>query len=182
MTRLLIFAVASVYFVTLSRRSLFRPHTHGFYRFFAFEAIAALVLLNYPRWFNHPFAIRQIFSWTLLLISIWLVLHGTYLLRVVGKPSRERSDDTLLPFEKTSSLVTTGIYGYIRHPMYASLLFLAWGAFLKHLSWPGLALVLLASLSLYAGARREETECLQHFGDAYREYMTKTKGFIPFLF
>jgi protein-S-isoprenylcysteine O-methyltransferase Ste14 len=182
MPRLPIFIILSIFFVYISRKSLCQPRSHGFYRFFAFEAIASIVLLNYFHWFLDPFSPRQLVSWTFLIISICLVVYGSYLLRVLGKPDRSRADETLFAFERTSSLVTTGLYKYIRHPLYSSLLFLAWGAFFKDLSWLGFCLVFSASVFLFVAAKREESECLQYFGHAYRLYMKKTKGFVPFLF
>src|SRR5260370_187739 len=77
---------------------------------------------------------------------------------------------------------TLGPYKYRRHPLYSSLLFLAWGVFLKHPSLLGLFLVLIASFCLLLTAKIDESECLQHFGDAYQTYMRGTKKFIPFLF
>lgn len=58
------------------------------------------------------------------LVLLGLGLH----LFVAGKPASHRHDETLMSFEKTTALVTTGIYRRIRHPLYGSLLFLAWGA------------------------------------------------------
>jgi len=182
MTELLAFVFVSAFFIYISRKSLFRPHSHGFYRFFAWEFILALVLLNAPHWTRNPFSFYQLVSWPLLLVSIFLVVHGVHLLKVIGKPNQDRSDAELLAFEKTSCLVTVGAYKYIRHPLYSSLLFLAWGAFLIHPTLLGLMLVLAASLFLVLTARKDEFECLQHFGNAYQAYMQGTKKFIPFLF
>lgn len=181
MTRLIVFSLASAFFVYISRKSLIRPQSHGFHRFFAWESILALALLNEPRWFDNPFSPRQLLSWLLLGASIFLVAHGVYLLRVLGKPDHNRADPELLHFEKTSALVTSGIYGYIRHPLYSSLLFLAWGAFLKQFSWAGLLLVCAASLFLLRAAHKEEVECLKHFGAAYEAYIRRTKRMIPFV-
>lgn len=181
--RLLAFAVVSAYFIYASRKSLLRSRSHGFYRFFAWELILALVLLNVPNWTRDRFSFHQLISWLFLLISIFLVLHGVRLLKVVGKPNQNRSDAELLEFERTSYLVTVGAYKYIRHPLYSSLLFLAWGVFLKDpYSLPGLFLVLAASFFLVLTATKDEAECLQYFGDAYQTYMRGTKRFIPFLF
>jgi len=181
--RLIAFAIVSAFFIYVSRKSLFRPHSHGFYRFFAWECILALVLLNVPRWAENMFSFHQVVSWLFLLISIFLVVQGVYLLRVVGRPDQNRSDAGLLAFERTSYLVTVGAYKYIRHPLYSSLLFLAWGVFLKDpTSTPGLILVLIASFFLLLTAKKDESECLQHFGNAYQTYMLRTKRFIPFLF
>lgn len=182
MTLLLAFAIVSAFFIYVSRKSLFRPHSHGFYRFFAWESILALVLLNAPHWQENPFSLYQLISWLLLSISIFLVVHGVSLLQAIGKPNENRPDAELLAFEKTTYLVTVGAYKYIRHPLYSSLLFLAWGAFLKDPSLLGLLLAFIASLFLLLTAKSDESECLQHFGDAYQTYMLRTKMFIPFLF
>ena len=66
--------------------------------------------------------------------------------------------------------------------MYSSLLFLAWGIFFKAPSWIGGLLALASTLSLVIAARMEEVENVHFFGDVYREYMKRTKMFIPFLF
>jgi protein-S-isoprenylcysteine O-methyltransferase Ste14 len=182
MPRAIFFVTASVFLVIVSRKSVLHPGAHGFYRFFAWECMLALALINIPFWFKDPLALRQVASWLFLCIALFLVAHGVYLLKLVGKPDRERADEKLIAFEKTSALVTVGAYKYIRHPLYSSLLFLAWGIFLKHLSWPGLLLALSATLFLLLTAKRDEAECLDHFGDAYRTYMRGTKRFIPFLF
>ena len=88
----------------------------------------------------------------------------------------------MVAFEKTTALVTVGIYRYIRHPLYSSLLFLAWGIFFKDPSWPGGLLAVVATLFLVATARVEEAENVRFFGEEYKEYMKQTKMFIPFLF
>lgn len=181
MIKLIAFAIGTVLLAYISRRSLQLPRSHGFYRFFAWESILGLILLNISRWETTPFAPHQLISWTLLFLSVFLVAHGVRLLQVVGRPNEERTDNELLPFEKTTRLVTVGVYKYIRHPLYASLLFLAWGAFLKDITMPSLFLAVTASLFLLLTAKSDESECLRHFGSEYRVYMQKTKMFIPFL-
>jgi protein-S-isoprenylcysteine O-methyltransferase Ste14 len=182
MYKLVVFVVASALLVYVSRASLRAPRSHGFYRFFAWEAILALTLLNLEGWFYHPFAWRQIISWFLLIVSLFLVLHGVYLLKQIGQQNSQRTDAPMLDFEKTTMLVTRGAYRYIRHPLYSSLLFLAWGVFFKNPSWWGGGLALAATGLLEATARVEESEDLRFFGPAYQAYMERTKRFIPFLF
>jgi protein-S-isoprenylcysteine O-methyltransferase Ste14 len=177
-----VFLLVSAGLVYVSRASLFRPHSHGFYRFLSWEAILGLFLLNEDAWLREPFAPRQLVSWCLLSISACLVIYGALLLRWLGGQDARRDDHPLLEFEKTSHLVTIGAYRYIRHPMYSSLLFLAWGVFFKDPSLGGSLLALAASLCLVAAARVEEVEDLHYFGEAYRTYMERTKMFIPFLF
>ena len=84
-------------------------------------------------------------------------------------------------FENTVHVVEEGLYRYVRHPMYSSLLFLGWGAFFKHINGLNVGLILLASAFLIATAKVEERENIRFFGPVYTEYMQRTKMFIPWL-
>jgi protein-S-isoprenylcysteine O-methyltransferase Ste14 len=179
--KLLAFLLASAVLVYVSRASLLLPRSHGFYRFFAWEAILGMVLLNLDHWFHDPLSPAQVASWVLLFVSAFLVVHVARLLKIVGKPDLRRTDEALFKLEKTTRLVTVGAYRYIRHPAYASLLFLAWGVFFKNTSWlPGL-LVFAATVFLVLTAKAEEAENIRFFGMEYGEYMRKTKMFVPFV-
>jgi protein-S-isoprenylcysteine O-methyltransferase Ste14 len=177
------FVVLSVPIIYVSRTSLRAPGSHGFYRFFAWEFILALVLLNIAVWFHDPFTWHQVISWVLLVVDFVPLAFGVRALTSRGKPVEQREGDaSLLAFEKTSTLVTTGIYHYIRHPLYSSLLILAWGVFFKDPSWLGGLLALAATLSLIATAKADEAECIRFFGPAYQDYRLRTRMFVPFLF
>ena len=180
--KVILFIVASLGIAWLSRTSLRDFRSHGFYRFFAWEAILVLILLNLDYWFYEPLSSHQIVSWLLLIVSLFLVIHGVQLLRKKGKPDSQRYDPALIGLEKTTELVTVGVYRYIRHPLYSSLLFLAWGAFVKHFSWAGVFLAVIATFFLTVTAKMEEVENTRFFGAAYQSYMKKTKLFVPFLF
>jgi len=183
MLKLAIFVVVSAVFAYISRASLPVPRSHGFYRFFAWECILALFLLNVERWFRDPFSLPQIVSWLLLIVGTFLVIHGVYLLRLIGRPDGTREEAPLLAFEKTTTLVVEGMYRYIRHPLYSSLLFLAWGIFFKDaMSWAGVGLAAAATFFLAMTAKAEEGENIRFFGTAYQDYMRQTKMFVPFLF
>ncbi len=178
----IIFAAASLLLIAISWKSLHHPRSHGFYRFFAWEAILALFLLNASVWFYRPFSWNQILSWALLLLSLLPLLLGLRSLRSHGKPAGQREGDpSLLAFEKTTALVTTGIYHYIRHPLYSSLLLLTWGIFFKSPSITAIVLAVTATLLLIATAKADEAECCQFFGPPYQSYMRRTKMFIPYL-
>ncbi len=183
MVKLIAFLTVSAGLITVSRASLRAPRSHGFYRFFAWECILALFLLNIDVWFQTPFAWHQLISWFLLVVCLGPLILGVRSLRSRGKPVAQREGEPqLLAFEKTSALVTSGIYHYIRHPLYSSLLFLTWGIFFKALTWPGLFLAVAATLLLVATARADEAECLRFFGAPYQEYRKASKRFVPFLF
>jgi hypothetical protein len=181
MLRLGIFVSASAAMVLLFRRCLGAPRSHGFYRFFAFEFLLALILANVPYWFREPLSARQLVSWSLLVLSLPPAIEGLRLLRKIGRPETDAGPGTNLWFENTSELVTVGVYRFIRHPMYASLLAVVWGVFLKHPSAAALGLTLGASGALVATSVAEERENLARFGAAYAAYMKATRRFIPFI-
>jgi len=179
---LIAFIVLSGGLIYISRTSLRAPRSHGFYRFFAWEFILAVVLLNLDGWFQEPFSVHQMVSWFFLVVSLGLVINGVYLLRSVGKPSKERGEESpLISLEKTTSLVTVGIYKYIRHPLYSSLLFFTWGVFFKNIYWGGFVFALAATILLVITAKIDEAECIRYFGPPYQAYIKKTKMFVPFL-
>jgi protein-S-isoprenylcysteine O-methyltransferase Ste14 len=174
MAEAILFFLGSVVILWISLPSLRQPGSHGFYRFFAWEIILGMFALAVRRWFAEPFSWHQILSWILLIICLVPIIYGVVLLRRVGKPSDE--------LEATTKLVTSGIYRFIRHPLYASLLYLAWGIFFKSPALLGGCMAVVATAFLYATARADEAECMQKFGEEYGRYMQKTRMFIPYVF
>ena len=161
----------------LSRKPLRNPGSHGFYRFFAWETILALIVLN------RESAGDQMISETVLQLSLLPLLFGFVALRRQGRSEvAHRKDESLYGWEKTTELITGGVFGLIRHPMYSALLGLDWGMFFRAASWLGFGLALFASGCLLLTALAEEKECISYFGRAYTDYMRSTRRFIPWLF
>lgn len=80
----------------------------------------------------------------------------------------------------TGQLITSGIYRYIRHPMYCSLFFGGLGlVFCQFIWWKLLAWVLLI-ITLALKAQFEERALVEKYDD-YKVYQKKTKAFIPLL-
>jgi protein-S-isoprenylcysteine O-methyltransferase Ste14 len=179
---LLIFILVSGVFIGFSRRPLSNPNSHGFYRFFALEGILLLFLLNFPYWHDNMLAPNQLLSWALFSFSILFVIQGFLQLRKLGGKRSAEINPENFTFENTGKIVTDGIYKYIRHPMYSSLLLLTWGALLKHISLTTAVIALISSLFLITTAKKEEHENDLYFGTAYGQYMRKTKMFIPYIF
>lgn len=182
MNSLLVFVVLSLIAIVFSHKSLRAFRSHGFYRFWSWECIIGIFAFNYKFWFVEPFSIRQICSWLLLIISIYLVLAGINRLKKAEKATSTRKDKALYNFEKTSELIVNGIFSYIRHPMYSSLMMLALGVMLKNITVWTLAMACAATFFLYLTALADERECMAYFGDSYKKYMSRTKRFIPFIF
>jgi protein-S-isoprenylcysteine O-methyltransferase Ste14 len=181
MGKLLLFGILSLPVILLSWRTLFTPRSHGFYRFFSWECILWLFVSNVTFWFSNPLGIQHLFSWIFLLFSASLVVAGVSRMKRTGNSGKIREEKTLFPFEKTTELVDTGIFAYIRHPLYASLIFLTWGILLKHATPALLTIAILSTVFLFITAIADERECIQYFGNKYRDYMKRTKRFIPFI-
>lgn len=179
---LAVFVAGSLAMAWFSRKALREPGSHGFYRFFAWVGILALVSMTHHSWGLAPWSLHQMTSWALLGGSIALVTLGMATLVRFGQAGARRGGGALYDWEKTTTLVTTGIFAHIRHPMYASLLALDWGAFLQAPSLPAAAIALAVSLLLLLTALADERECLDYFGPAYAEYMRRTRRFIPGVF
>jgi protein-S-isoprenylcysteine O-methyltransferase Ste14 len=146
---------------------------HGIPRFFAFESIYLLVLLNIKVWFHDPFYFNQVVSWILLILSAYFGLAGFFLLKNRGRSSGN--------FENTTILVKSGVYSLIRHPLYLSLFLLGTGVMIKDPTIPAIILGVINLVSVYFTALSEEKEMIEKFGGPYEEYMKETKMFIPFI-
>ncbi len=181
MEKIIIFVLLSVPIIAVSWRTLFHTRSHGFYRFFAWEGILWLAVSNYRYWFSDPLSFNQIIAWILLILAAYLVITGIMRFAREGKIDRSRNAETLFGFEKTTQLIDTGIYKYIRHPLYASLIFLTWGIFFKHPATGLLTVALVSTIMLYLTSRYDEKECIAYFGDQYLEYMKRTRMFIPYI-
>jgi protein-S-isoprenylcysteine O-methyltransferase Ste14 len=175
------FIVASAVLIYISRASLPVPRSHGFYRFFAWELMLILVVLNMDGWYSAPPTLDQIICGIFMWLSLFMATISYLSLRWFGKQDDNRNEAPLLVFEKTTVLVTHGIYRYIRHPMYSSLVYLDLGLFFKQISWLSGGIALVACVFLVLAAFVEESENIRYFGAQYRDFMTRTKRFVPFL-
>lgn len=84
--------------------------------------------------------------------------------------------------EDTSSLITTGLFKYIRHPLYLSLILMGFGILAKNTGIIQWILALINFGAIILTAKVEEKEMMLKFGDDYKKYMEKTKMFIPYIF
>jgi protein-S-isoprenylcysteine O-methyltransferase Ste14 len=103
-----------------------------------------------------------------------MVGQGFYLIKTKGNPAGD--------FEDTTSLITSGVYKHIRHPLYGSLALFGLGAFLKDPSLLGGGLLVTLVIGVVLTAKIEEKHNLERFGDEYTQYCEKTKRFIPFIY
>ena len=88
-----------------------------------------------------------------------------------------------LRIQPEHTLVTRGVYRYIRHPMYTAHLLWAIAQGLLLANWLAGWIFFVTSLPLYLYRMpKEEQLLIDQFGDEYRQYITHTGGMFPRLF
>ncbi len=139
-------------------------------------------LLGVPPW---AFGMNESHLWAFALDRLGLVpLHlGVYLVMVVSVSLIAAGVSLLAVGWATvyrgQTLVTDGIYRYLRHPQYLGLILIVL-AF--NIQWPTLPTLLMAPvlIIMYVRlARREDEELATIFGEAFLGYAARTPAFIP---
>jgi protein-S-isoprenylcysteine O-methyltransferase Ste14 len=86
---------------------------------------------------------------------------------------------TTLQFKEGHTLVTSGPYKFVRHPMYSALNFFFIGSSIVSSFWPFVVLVLIMILFFLRILDREEAMMIEQFGDEYQTYMKRTGRYLP---
>lgn len=85
-----------------------------------------------------------------------------------------------LEINAEQTLITQGIYAVVRHPMYSSQFLWSIAQALLLQNWIAGVAGVVCFLPLYLiRVPREEQMMLDHFGDAYRDYMARTGRVLP---
>lgn len=136
----------------------------------------AYVIIKVPRFGTYPFFPPFVVIGTAIFAAgIWVIHRSHRDLALLFSDKLELRDQ--------HKVVTSGIYGYVRHPMY--LAFLLWGIAQAMLlpNWiAGFGALVTGGIMFAQRIPREERMMLQTFGDDYRQYMASTARFIPGIF
>lgn len=77
------------------------------------------------------------------------------------------------------SIVTDGVYAYVRHPQYVGIFLITIGFLIQ---WPSLTTLIMWPILIFAYHRlamREERDVERQFGEEFIEYKEKVSAFIP---
>lgn len=128
---------------------------------------------GWPRW---PFPSSRMLS----IASVALPAAGAAL--VLGAMVEIGTALTPLPRPSDKAVLRqTGVYGVVRHPMYAGVLLAAFGWALFTKGWLTLGYVLASCVFIDLKVRREETWLLERFPD-YAQYRRRVRKLIPFIY
>jgi protein-S-isoprenylcysteine O-methyltransferase Ste14 len=84
--------------------------------------------------------------------------------------------------KKNHKLITTGIYHYIRHPIYTGVLSMTLATMLFFNNITGLVLFILILSFMIFKLKQEEKLLIKYFPKDYHEYKSKTKALLPYIF
>lgn len=115
------------------------------------------------------FGLGEAGAMTEMLIGYLVMIAGGFLI-VAGWRQIYKTKDTL---------VTCGIYSYMRHPQYTGIILITigmlihWPTIITLLMWPILV------IAYYHLAKKEDNEMKKKFGEIYQEYKNRTSMFLP---
>ncbi|MBP1679723.1 MAG: hypothetical protein H6Q35_62 [Proteobacteria bacterium] len=130
-----------------------------------------------------------------ILIAILLITHGlqtpsnfALLIFLVGcgfglytvRHNKLGNFNVTPEIKENASLITTGAYRYIRHPMYFSVLIMMFGVVVSKPTLLSLFIYALLVVTLFLKAQKEEVLWMEQ-SNKYKTYMQQTKKIIPFI-
>lgn len=155
---------------TLWKQKAVTIATYAYWIFFLVQLIGLNILL-----FTHS-TLLQLFGFLIFLVGVFISIKGRIDLGINWAHGGEYQIKT------NQSLVTSGIYKYIRHPIYAGVMFMIVGGQLVVESYLVIPLTLLYYTMLYFQTRKEERLLTAYFGHQYVEYMKHTPRIFPRIF
>jgi protein-S-isoprenylcysteine O-methyltransferase Ste14 len=138
--------------------------------------IAILVYAISPSWL----------AWASLALPLWLrwlgigiALVGFALLQWAQNSLGKNWSDSPRMI-KDQSLITSGPYQFIRHPIYTAFILILGSTLLISANWLiGFACLGMTTLEVASRIGFEENLMLEYFGDQYHEYMKRTGRLLP---
>ena len=129
-----------------------------------------VLALQISTWINIPeMKIAPTFRWILIVLfsieAVLLLLWSHFILRALAR---------------AKTLITTGPYQYVRHPIYAAFIWSGTGILaMVYKSWLLIIFVIPIHIYWVWHVQKEENYMIDKFGSAYTDYMNTTGQFFP---
>lgn len=153
--------------------------------------IVTISFLSMPIWFTLPYYEFKVLMARILspFVLNWVSIIGTVLLTLGGlllllnRIYLGKYGGPKLVIEEEHRLITTGLYQYIRHPMYSGFLLLFFG---YSLSFGSIVITIAISVAFFLIFKTrmdiEEKLLISEFGEEYSSYIKRTKRLFPLLY
>ncbi|MEK6546985.1 MAG: isoprenylcysteine carboxylmethyltransferase family protein [Bacteroidota bacterium] len=151
------------------------PKFYSYYRL-VYNGIAILGLLVLLH-----FSLMPISTATHVILGACISFIGLFFLFQAFRVFNLREFLGLSP-EKSTELIVTGMYRYVRHPLYFGTLILVAGIYLIFPSKNMFGVLILSFTYILIGSKLEERKLRNHFGQAYADYAKKVKALIPYVY
>jgi protein-S-isoprenylcysteine O-methyltransferase Ste14 len=125
---------------------------------------------------NYP----QVQSPEIFILSDILVIGGL-IIAIIARKELAGNWSGGVDFKKNHELIKTGIYKYIRHPIYTGILFMILGSALLIGIWEGIIVFSVSLLIFWVKLKDEEKMMTKHFPKEYMEYKKLVNALVPFI-
>jgi len=155
----------------LTLKSLFEFFIHLLSGMFLLVQLLGLSILP----FSDNYLI-QVFGSAMLIIGIMIAVSARIVLAANWTGAAEYQ------IKKGHELVTRGIYRYVRHPIYFSLILSYTGGLIISQTYLFIPFFFVLLYFAYSRGKREEKILIDKFGNKYLNYRKFSKMLIPFIF
>ena len=132
-----------------------------------------MIMMVTSRYFHPFFQVGFLPYWLMTVVGISLI--------VIGVPFLITSVKTVMRAYNSDELVTTGVFRWCRHPLYASwVVFIVPGIVFLANSWIGLTTPIFMYLILRKLVKKEEIYLESVFGSEYLDYKRKVPCILPY--
>ena len=139
---------------------------------YLFVSIVLMVVLH----FLLPLTEVIIYPW--ILLGFVPLLLGV-ILNLIADKAFKLANTTVKPFEESTTLITTGVFGITRHPMYLGMILILGGiAILMGTLTPFFVILLFAAVVDQIFVKIEERMLAEKFGQYWLDYRSKVRRWL----
>lgn len=176
-----VFVAVLIDFVEFQKRSIVKKEKKSivetgtmFLFFFLFYALIRFKIGQFDFHFIPPRIL-------LLVIGALILLVGCFV-NIKGRLNLGKNWSNQIKIYKDHSFVSSGVYSLVRHPLYASIIWMFFGASLIYVNYLAFLSNLVVFIPfMYYRAKQEENLLMKEFED-YKNYQIKVGMFFPKLF
>jgi len=140
--------------------------------------IFAALFLGTPRWLPRVLTRRLLPEGALFPVLGTAMLAAGLGFSVWARRHLGRNWSTQVEVKEDHTLIRTGPYRYVRHPIYTGILLAFLGTALTIAEWRGVLALVCVTLSFVIKSRQEEARMRETFPE-YAQYQRETKALMP---